>query len=78
MEVELILKMMECIDLLQKKVDNALESARLDVDRTHCRIQDDTLNKWESAIVAMETVVAPYKKWALEWEAQRAKDFGPK
>ncbi len=71
MEAELIVKMLDCIAEFNRKIKNATESAKRDVDRTHCRIQDDTIAKWENAVAAMEVVVAPYKTWALEWKAQQ-------
>lgn len=71
MQAELILKMLECISAINAKVASAEETAKRDVDRTFCRVQDDTIAQWKQTVAAMESFCAPFKQWALEYQQQQ-------
>jgi hypothetical protein len=71
MQAELILKMLDCISAINAKVASAEETAKRDVDRTMCRVQDDTIAQWKQTVAAMENFCTPYKKWALEYQQQQ-------
>lgn len=71
MQVELILKMLECISAINAKIASAEETAKRDVDRTMCRVQDVSIERWKQTVAAMENFCGPFKQWALEYQQQQ-------